>query len=969
MSRPLVGSQVALAGSATIQVHLLVVIEQFSGAVEGTVVNTVYLSDTDLYYDYDGTVRHFQAYLLDPGIYTRSIPHVTYPTDGVSLYRDKHSFTVRNGPYVDEVTGTEYISLLAYLQLEEIEGSRITISELLVDPNNDLKDLSSLTGEEQTCIYRGRVDAPAGVTQNSFVLSCSEIVPEPVNAYLHELTGTTALTTGDGPKGHTDDQHTGLALPWTNSSSDAGMRGMIGLVAPINAVVTDLILSDELTSIKILLNGQEDSQRTFAKSTGAPLWSILVGAEIISFDVATGSGLVLTLSTLTRGRNGTTATIHNIGESCTLLTPSHPDCPYFVWLGSMGATLGMGSTSSTIPSETGPWIQNPRDGLLYWTEGNHSILVDTGDGGGGFAEVRALLPDPFGCVIMTETQLRETLLRTLGVPGYGVPIPVDSASYDFNSFHEVLGVYPGPTAPGEHAPPDNLYAHGEGDWDDVVIDNVDADGNTIEWDALVVSEQLVGGVVAQITTSLPSSGATIKKFRFLADFRIDNSGGGTTPYFFLIFPIGFPFGVGWGLSDGTPLFRISADGVDTGRVSYASIWKTVGGVDKFPDELQGSYSGGNWTGVRLLMYASDNYGTFHTSNYASIYKDGFKIEVEFNDFAEPPASIPDRAGVAYTDAASASGIKMYTAIGGQDYTGLSDYVANYQNKGELPNALRFFLQERCGVAAADIDSTSFNDAWDNEFEGLNTGGTPSGVDMDASYMEHELGESFREYMARFCYETMSQIILQHRQTSDVFFWDVPNDPSTSQIDGLTYEYATPTLTITQWDTASEVYKARDQVFTHWNFFWSLRNKGVLSGYRRDGRKSFAQVSVAAPADDFNPSINDFFMTDTETERNRYGVNLAPDQFFVTRRAKAGATDAVRVRKVARFYVRESLRMPISIVTLVDVPWVESYTLELFDTFFLTLPWWTAQKAMRVIAFSHDFKSQFTTITAVEVEIA
>ncbi len=966
MSRPLVGSQVALASSATIQVHLLVVIEQFSGAVEGTVVNTVYLSDTDLYYDYDGTVRHFQSYLLDPGIYKRSIPHVTYPTDGVSLYRDRHSFTVRNGSYVDEVTGTEYISLLTYLQFEEIEGSRITISELLVDPNSDLKDLSSLTGEEQTCIYRGRVDAPAGVTHDSFVLSCSEIVPEPVNAYLHELTGTTSLITGDGPKGHTDDQHTGLALPWTNSVSDAGVREMLGLVAPINAVVTDLILSTELTSIKILLNGQEDSQRTFAKSTGGALWNILVGAEVIGFDVATGSGLVLTLTTLTRARNGTRATIHNIGESCTLLTPSHPDCPYFVWLGSMGATTGMGSTSSTVPSETGPWIQNPRDGLLYWTEGNHSIIADTGDGGGSFAEVRALLPDAFGCVIMTETQLRNTLLTSMGVPGYGVPVPVADETYDFDTFYEVLGVLPSPSAPTEHPPPENLFAHGEGDWNDVVIDNVDADGNTIEWDALVVAQNLVGGVVAHIEASLPSSGATIEAITIKVDFRIDNSGGGTTPFYMLVFGMGD--WTGFPISDGTPLFRESADGVDTGRVTYTSSRLQASG-DRWPSGLQGSHSGGNWTGSRLLIFASDNYGSFHTSNYASIYKDGFKIIVEFDDFAEPPPSVPDRAGVSYTDAASASGIKIYTAIGGQDYTGLSDYVANYQNKGELPNALRFFLQERCGVAAADIDSTSFNDAWDDEFEGLNTGGTPSGVDMDASYMEHELGESFREYMARFCYETMSQIILQHRQTSDVFFWDVPNDPSTSQIDGLTYEYATPTLTITQWDTASEVYKARDQVFTHWNFFWSLRNKGVLSGYRRDGRKSFAQVSVAAPADDFNPSINDFFMTDTETERNRYGVNLAPDQYFVTRRAKAGATDAVRVRKVARFYVRESLRMPISIVTLTDVPWVESYTLELFDTFFLTLPWWTAQKAMRVIAFSHDFKSQFTTITAVEVEIA
>ncbi|KKK78821.1 hypothetical protein LCGC14_2839720, partial [marine sediment metagenome] len=398
-------------------------------------------------------------------------------------------------------------------------------------------------------------------------------------------------------------------------------------------------------------------------------------------------------------------------------------------------------------------------------------------------------------------------------------------AYPFDTFDNV--VWDGNNPPTEHGAPAGSYTPAAGDIDDVVIIDDDGDSNTIQFDANIVAEALAQGVIVYLDqmASLPSTGATVKRVRFLVDASVDNSGGGTTPYYFIATLIDSA-----NLLTGDPptnvgMFELEADGVAVGRTTLTSPWYTAK-VDKFPQDFEIINDTTSWEGIRLLVWFSDKSGSFHTSNSGKIYKDGFKIEIELNQ-EEPVSGSQDfsRLGVSYTDPAGQSGIRLFSGIGGQDYTILSDYAANYQNKGGIVNAIRFFLQERCGVAASQIDDASFNGAWTNEFEGLNTGGSPVDVDMDIVFMEHEFGETFTQFMTKFCHELTSQIIVQHRQTEDVFFWHVGHDPSTSQIDGLSYEYPTPTRSITEWSDADENLKDRDEVYTHWNFFWSLKRKG------------------------------------------------------------------------------------------------------------------------------------------------
>lgn len=1251
MSRPLLPSQSVLSQRSIIQVHVLVQIQQFSAVTQGVVASEVWVSDTEIRYDYDGTIRHFQAFLQDPGVYSRSAPHITYPDGGDALYRDEHILSFRNGPYVDDATGVGYASFLGFLQVQEVEGSIVTISELLTDPESDTRDFTGVYAEQHTCVYRGRIEEVSFVDESSFTVLCVAALPQAGNVYVHELTGTTSVASGDGPKGLTDERFVGEPLPWNDTSTEALARQLFGLVTPITGVLTQSIDDEQEDELLMVLSGQPGSQRTMSKATSGaspnlelsleqmivftddnsrpptsetdhgiksytdgddsytigwsggaggsylanydlthtsfgdvvnasvvrhgmtstsstvadgtlwwaqgsfpsegqrvkrwrirlkdveirhagggkdelwicgsievprsvrellgyfesydpfegnvlypdwvyksssinefvldlgttpwftpsedifpsafhaqwddsigdwtglhvllfksypfsstsgtvgagdeflhadpdfdggnarPLiiemevtreshpndWDLLVGTEVLGIDTAVDVDGLVTITGLARGKYGTIPVQHTVGEPITLLTNTHPDTEFFVWVGSMGSTTGMGNSQAK-----GPWFQNPRDGNLYWPQGNYDIIPDTGVGS-TFQSARDLLPEPFGCVIMDSEQLRNTLLGTFGSAGstggpQGTPDPFIAALTQVT----VNGLNDPPIAPLGAAYPGQLTSPftnvGFWGWKRRSVNptrQAGAFGYEDDWQGGTEFSRSGHQGYFPVDSLIRGPGATINRWRVNVEIALSNgdpfSNSLETVYADVyIYPAegeGVNFGMASTDDPLTPAISLSTPVISmlslaTGTSSWFTIPTGGGNTKTLADFYIEQFDGagiattpvGNaaWKGFRVLVVPTHRVTPNQIRNIGILIPPGaLTVEFEFNSgtLTTLPALNQDESSLKFTDTSSPGGIKLFSAVGGQDYTGLSDYGTKYSGKGQPINALRYYLSERCGLPATAIDDASFNAAYTDEFEGINTGGSPSNVDVDLVYMEHEFSEGFKGYMATYCFEMMSQIIIQHRQTLDTFFWHVAHDPSTSQIDGLTFEYPTPTKTITQWDNAKENFKSGKEVFTHWKFGWSTRLAGMLNGNVIRSRAAFAEALVAAPVDDFNPAVNDTFVTDTTTARNRYGSSLAPDQFFLGRKSTGTDEDRVIARKMARFYIRESLRMPVSMVTLIGVPWVESYDIEIFDTFYLTLPWWSAQKAVRVLGFSRDFKTQVMSITAVEVEVA
>lgn len=181
--KTLVGSQAELIKSATINVITLVTIEQWTDRTAGTVDRTVYISDRDFYYDYDGTLRHFQPFLNDPGVYSRDIPHLTFAHSGEDLYGDDHRFTLLNGLWPESANPDK--SFIEFLQEKDFAGAQVTISELLMpvnfDGNNGADDLA---GEEQTVIYRGIISSVDSITDSRIDVSCEAELPIIDNLFL-----------------------------------------------------------------------------------------------------------------------------------------------------------------------------------------------------------------------------------------------------------------------------------------------------------------------------------------------------------------------------------------------------------------------------------------------------------------------------------------------------------------------------------------------------------------------------------------------------------------------------------------------------------------------------------------------------------------------------------------------------------------------------------------------------------------
>ncbi len=287
MARILDATQDERSKRSTVAAIPLVVITIFSDRVLETVSETLYFSDRHVTYDFGntGTDQQFEAFLqvLPEGSdVMRHLPGFGSFT-GASPLSKTRRILLRNG--VDEASGDK---LWKTLRAKKLERARIEIAEILIDAAtvSDIgaADLSSMTGNEHTTLYRGAITHVANVTNEEIELEAVTEFPQIPFLIASDETIT-------------DPKDIGRRLPI-----------VYGAMKKVPAISYDVGFATALAE------AITDTQTGTIQVTDTTGFQTAGDARIGTEELHWTGKTATTLTGVTRGQSGTTASAHQAGE-------------------------------------------------------------------------------------------------------------------------------------------------------------------------------------------------------------------------------------------------------------------------------------------------------------------------------------------------------------------------------------------------------------------------------------------------------------------------------------------------------------------------------------------------------------------------------------------------------------------------------------------------------------------------------
>jgi hypothetical protein len=288
LTRTLDASQDEVVRSSSLAALTLIKLDLYSDRGAETVGETFYFSDRPVKYDYGntGTDREFGDYLISLGELFVSMNHLPAPRDTDLIRKDIRvtlSNETRNGQRLSERLRATY----------NVENASIEISQILRRSVSGVRsDLSALTGDEHTVLYRGRVKSFGPVTEETLELACETELP---------------------------------TLAWARSDDDTlAPLSALGVRAPLPygtvRVQATAFEAGPCTNLTAILEEAATTLTGGDFSRFSSSGSVMVGNEEVTYSGKTAT----TLTGLTRAANGTVDREHRIGERvCEIAQEKH----------------------------------------------------------------------------------------------------------------------------------------------------------------------------------------------------------------------------------------------------------------------------------------------------------------------------------------------------------------------------------------------------------------------------------------------------------------------------------------------------------------------------------------------------------------------------------------------------------------------------------------------------------------------
>ncbi len=151
----------------------LIKLTTYSDKKAGTAGTIFYLSDRAVDYDYGntGSNQHFWPVVRDFGTIATTVNHVPSQFES-EIIRKPLRIELSNETY----RGSRLITLLR-AATGKLENATIEVSQILVDSQTVPTDLTALTGDEHTVLYRGAVERVGPISEESIQLECTLDLP------------------------------------------------------------------------------------------------------------------------------------------------------------------------------------------------------------------------------------------------------------------------------------------------------------------------------------------------------------------------------------------------------------------------------------------------------------------------------------------------------------------------------------------------------------------------------------------------------------------------------------------------------------------------------------------------------------------------------------------------------------------------------------------------------------------------
>ena len=172
MARTLEAGQAARAASNHLHPITLVMLTTYTDRLSLTVDKRYFLADHSCFYDYIAltATETFLPVIVGGRDFFSEMVHLPDPSD-TGPYDQRIEIGISNLV----INGTRFVKTL---QAHALEGATVEVSQLLVDEiTAGVMDLSAMTGQPHTVLFRGRVNSVAPITETEFTLNCAMDLP------------------------------------------------------------------------------------------------------------------------------------------------------------------------------------------------------------------------------------------------------------------------------------------------------------------------------------------------------------------------------------------------------------------------------------------------------------------------------------------------------------------------------------------------------------------------------------------------------------------------------------------------------------------------------------------------------------------------------------------------------------------------------------------------------------------------